>query len=110
MTSEQRDFLRKQIDAQMRERLGRARSAKEQARTEALERHRHEEAVASADRACLLDDAGQPGAGTRLRRLQVAPFYSPGTDEKDADGHRCDDDSDQVRSVAQRTRADKPER
>ncbi len=35
MTSEQRDFLRKQIDAQMRERLERARSAKAQSRAQA---------------------------------------------------------------------------
>ena len=49
MTSEQRDFLRKQIDAQMRERVERARNAKEQAKTAALER-RLGEAVASADR------------------------------------------------------------
>ncbi len=34
MTYEQRDFLRKQIDAQMRERLERARSAKAQARAQ----------------------------------------------------------------------------
>ena len=46
-----------------------------------------------------------------LRRLQVAPFYSPGADEKNADGHRCDnDDSDRVRPVAERSRADEPER
>ena len=50
MTREQRDFLRKQIDTQMRERVERARSAKAQAKTEALERPRLEEAVASADR------------------------------------------------------------
>ena len=35
MTSEQRDFLRQQIDAQVRERLERARSAKAQARAQA---------------------------------------------------------------------------
>ena len=33
MTSEQRDFLRKQIDARMRERLESARSARVEART-----------------------------------------------------------------------------
>ena len=53
MTSEQRDFLRNQIDAQMRERVERARSAKEQAKMAALERQMLEEA-ASADR--LPDD------------------------------------------------------
>ena len=35
MTHEQRDFLRKRIDAQVRERLERARSAKAQARAQA---------------------------------------------------------------------------
>jgi hypothetical protein len=50
MTREQRDFLRRQIDARMRERLERARSARAEARTEALE------AVAPADRGGLPDD------------------------------------------------------
>ena len=72
MTSEQRDFLRKQIDAQMRERVERARSAKEQAKMAALERQRIEEA-ASADR--LPDDVdvevvtvGGEGIGEDHRR------------------------------------------
>ena len=56
MTPEQRDFLRKQIDAQMRERLERDRSAKEQAKTEALERQTLREAVASADRPVVPND------------------------------------------------------
>ena len=56
MTSEQRDFLRKQIDAQMRERVERARNAKEQAKTAALER-RLEETVGS-----LPDDVGLRGS------------------------------------------------
>jgi hypothetical protein len=47
MTSEQRDFLRKAIDAQMRERVERGRNAKAEAKQAALERPRLEEAVAS---------------------------------------------------------------
>jgi hypothetical protein len=72
MTSEQRDFLRKQIDVQMRERVERARSAKEQAKMAALGRQRLEEA-ASADR--LYDDVdvevvtvGGEGMGEDHRR------------------------------------------
>ena len=70
MTSEQRDFLRNQIDAQMRERVERARSAKEQAKMAALERQMLEEA-ASADR--LPDDVdvevvGGEGLGEDHRR------------------------------------------
>jgi len=56
MTREQRDFLRKQIDARMRERLERALNAKARAKADALERQRLEEAVASADPADVTDD------------------------------------------------------
>jgi len=56
MTREQRDFLRKQIDARMRERLERALNAKAQAKADALERQRLEEAVASANPAGVPDD------------------------------------------------------
>ena len=67
MTSEQRDFLRKQIDAQMRERLERARSAKEQARTQALEHQRIEGAAVSAARASIPDDVDVVmGGGERI--------------------------------------------
>jgi hypothetical protein len=72
MTREQRDFLRKQIDAQMRERVERARSAKEQAQMAAPKRPRLEEA-GSTDR--LPDDVdvevvtvGGEGIGEDHRR------------------------------------------
>jgi len=75
MTREQRDFLRKQIDARMRERLERALNAKAQAKANALERQRLEEDVASADRAGVSDDVdvdvvivGDGGRGESHRR------------------------------------------
>jgi hypothetical protein len=66
MTSEQRDFLRKQIDAQMRERLESARMAKEQAKTQALEHQTIEGAVFAA-RASIPDDVDVvTGGGERI--------------------------------------------
>ena len=70
MTSEQRELLRKAIDAQMRERVERGRNAKAQAKQADLERPRLEEAVAS-----LPDDVdvevvtvGAEGVGEDHRR------------------------------------------
>ena len=79
MTSEQRDFLRKQIDARTRERVERARSAKEQAKMAALERQTLAGAVAAADRAVLPHDVdfevvtvGGEGTGDDHRRKALS--------------------------------------
>jgi len=72
MTSEQRDFLRRRIDAQMRERVERARSAKAQAKMAALSRQRLEEAVStdrlSDDVDVEVDTVGGKGMGEDHRR------------------------------------------
>ena len=69
MTSEQRDFLRKQIDAQVRERVERARSARAQASAEA-------QAMAEA-RTHEAGSVTSPVVRNAPERPRLAPPVSP---------------------------------